>query len=407
MRVVIVSREYPPDSTWGGVATGYYKLTQGLAQLGNQVHVICQAVGKPREYVDEGVFVHRVGTNWKRYSALGRINFTVYAWLKLRKIIREHGVEVVEAPYWSAEGSLYSLHKQTPLVVRSQSSAHESISTGTYSGKRELVKLKILAWLADFTAKRADRIVADSKVNYDGMITRLHIDAGKIEVVYPATDTQRFKLVPSNIRDELGVGNGVPVVLSVGRLEAKKGAHILCQAIPGIVQSASSARFILIGRDTNSAPGGGSFKDYITEKARDGGFMDNLMFIDFLPEDKLIQLYSACDLFVLPSLEESFGAVIIEAMACGKPVVATSTGIAIELEPLALKGLKVVPVGDAPKLAEAAIAMLSLTEEDRKHVARQNRALVEERFSLAVWVDKMTEVYEELLKTCKGTMPSP
>jgi len=402
MKLAIVSREYPPDSAWGGVATGYYNLAQGLAQRGNQVHIICQAVGNPTDYVDGDVFVHRVGTNWKLYSALGRINFTIYASLKLREIIRKYGVEVVEAPYWSAEGFLYSLRKQIPLVVRSQSSAREAIETGTYSGKRELVNLKILSWVADFTAKRADRIVADSKANYDGVIDRLHINPGKIEVVYPATDTQRYKPVPSNIRDELGIGNGVPVVLSVGRMEAKKGLHILCEAISDIVQSSPSARFILVGRDTNSAPGGGSFQRYIAEKAKDRSFIENLMFIDFLPEDKLIQLYSACDLFILPSLEESFGAVVIEAMACGKPVVATRTGIASELEPLALKGLKVVPVGDAQKLAEAAARMLSLTGEDKKQITRENRVLVEGRFSIPVWVNKMTEVYRELSGEAKG-----
>lgn len=399
MKLAIVSREYPPDSAWGGVATGYYNLAQGLAQQGNQVHVICQAVDKPRDYMDEGVFIHRVGTNPKRYSALGRINFTIHAWLKLRKIIKNYSIEVVETPYWSAEGFPYSFHRQTPLVVRSQSSAHESIKTGTYSGKRELVKLRILSWLADFTAKRADRIVADSKLNYNEVINRLHINPAKIEVVYQATDTQRYKPAPSNLRDELGIVSGVLAVLFAGRLESKKGVHILCQAIPDIVKSVPLTKFILVGRDTNSAPDGGSFKDYITKRAKEHGFVENLMFIDFLSADKLIQLYSACDLFVLPSLEESFGIVTIEAMACGKPVVATSTGIAPELKPLALKGLKVVPVGDAQKLAQAVIRMLLLTEENKKQIANENRELVEERFSLSVWVDKMTKVYEEVLKT--------
>lgn len=398
MKIAIVSREYPPDSAWGGVATGYYNLAQGLAQQGNQVHIICQAVGKPRDYMDEGVLVHRVGTNPKRYSAIGRINFTLHAWLKLREITKKYGIEVVETPYWSAEGFLYSLRRQTPLVVRSQSSAHESIKTGTYSGKRELTKLRILSWLADFTAKRADRIVADSKLNYNEVINRLHINPAKIEVVYQATDTQRYKPAPSNLRDELGIVSGVPAVLFAGRLESKKGVHILCQAIPDIVQSVPSTRFILVGRDTNSAPDGGSFKDYITKRAKGHGFVENLMFIDFLSADKLIQLYSACDLFVLPSLEESFGIVTIEAMACGKPVVATCTGIAPELKPLALKGLEVVPLGDAQKLAEAVIAMLSLTEEDKRQIAKENRELVEERFSIPVWVDKMITVYNKVLE---------
>lgn len=397
MRIAIVSREYPPDSTWGGVATGYYNLAKGLVQQGHQVHVICQAVGKTNDYRDEGVFVYRVGTNWKRYSALGRINFTIYAWLKLKKVIRESGVEIVETPYWSAEGFLYSLRTEKPLIVRSQSSAHESIETGTYSGIRELINLKILAWLADLTAMKADRIVADSRVNYERVISRLKIEPAKIEVVYPATDVQRFKPVASGIRNELGIGNDVPLVMYVGRLETKKGVQNLLLAIPNIVQKLPLSKFVLIGRDTNNAPGGGSFKSYIVQMSKERGFVDNVTLMDFLPEDKLIQLYSACDLFVLPSLEESFGAVLIEAMACGKPVVATRTGIAMELETLSLKGLEVVPLNDIQMLSDAVVKMLLLTEEDKKQICIENRELVENRFSLHVWVDKMIDVYEKVL----------
>ena len=398
MRIAIVSREYPPDSAWGGVAIVYHNLAPALSRQGHEVHVICQAVGKPKDYVDEGVFVHRVGTNPKRYSALGRINFTVHSWLKLRKIIKDYSIEVVETPYWSAEGFLYSLRKQTPLVVATQSSARDAIRTKTFSGMRELLGLKTISLLADFTAKRADRIIANSQATYSEIIKKVHTDPGRVDLVHYSIDIHRFKFVKSAVRERLQIPIDTPIALFIGRLEARKGVHILCQAIPDIVQSVPSTKFILVGRDTNSAPEGGSFKDYITEKAKEHGFVENLMFIDFLPEDKLIQLYSASDVFIFPSLHESFGLPIIEAMACGKPVVATCTGIAPELELLGPRGLKVVPVGNAERLAEAVIAMLSLTEEEKKQIAKENRGLVEQNFSISVWVDKMLKAYNEALK---------
>ena len=120
------------------------------------------------------------------------------------------------------------------------------------------------------------------------------------------------------------------------------------------------------------------------------------MFIDLLSDDELIQLYSACDLFVLPSLYESFGLVTVEAMACGKPVVATSTGVVPELA-LDGEGGIMVPPGDARELAKAIIMLLSLKDEDRKMIARRNRGLVEARFSIAAWADKQTEVYDRAL----------
>ena len=182
-------------------------------------------------------------------------------------------------------------------------------------------------------------------------------------------------------------------------MEARKGLHILCQSIPHIIQKMPSVKFLLIGRDTNSSPLGGSFKDYVINKAHEQGFVNNLVFIDFLPEDELIRLYSACDVFVFPSLHESFGLPVIEAMACGKPVVTTPTGIAPELEPFALQGLQIVSIGDAEGLAHAIITILSFKEEDKRQIASKNRMVIEEEFSLQVWVNRMTEVYQKVWKT--------
>ena len=84
MRVALLSREYPPDTVWGGIATMYHTLSHALADSGHEVHVICQAASEPRDFIDNGVFVHRVGTNPKRYSAMARIDYSIHAWLKLR-----------------------------------------------------------------------------------------------------------------------------------------------------------------------------------------------------------------------------------------------------------------------------------------------------------------------------------
>jgi len=401
VKVAFLSREYPPDTAWGGVATVYYSLAYGLVERGHEVHVICQAVGKPRDLVDDGVFIHRVGTNPKRYSAMARINYSVHAWLKLRKVIKEHEIEIVEASRWGAEALLYSLIKRTPLVVRVGISASDILRTKTYSGIKELLALKILSRLDDFSAKRADRVVAISKDPYTQAIEKLHIDPEKVDIVHHAIDTNKYRFVESDTREKLGISGDAPLVLFVGRLEARKGVHILCQAIPEIIRSIPMSKFVLVGQDTNTAPDGGSVKRYITEEAKTGGFIDKLVFIDFLSADELIPLYSACDLFVLPSFQESFGLVVVEAMACGKPVVATSTGVVPELALDGESGI-MVPPGDAGEFTEAMIKLLSLKDEDKRLIARRNRQLIETRFSISAWADKMIEVYEKALRKNRG-----
>jgi len=402
MKVAFLSREYPPESAWGGIATIYHTLSHALADSGHEVHIVCQAVGGQRDFVDKGVFVHRVGRNPKRYSLLARVDYSIHAWLKLREIIKRYDIEIVEASYWGAEALLYSLKKRTPLVVRSHTSALDIIRTKTYSGIKELLSLKILSYLEDFSAKRADRVIANSKGVYTRLINRLHIAPERVDIVWHAVDTSKYRYIESDIRERLAIPREVPMVLFVGRLEARKGIHVLCQAIPQILRSMPKVKFVLVGRDTNTAPDGGSVKSHINEQARNNGFRDNLVFIDFLPEDELLKLYSACDLVISPSLHESFGLVVVEAMACGKPVVATSTGIVPELG-LDGKGGIVVEPGDAVGLAEAIIKMLSLDEKDIELVAGKNRELVETGFSISAWVDKVVGVYNKALSNRRSS----
>ena len=396
MKVAFLSREYPPDTAWGGIATVYHSLACALVQRGHEVHVICQAVGETKELIDNGVFVYRVGTNPKRYSAVARINYSFFAWLKLREIIKQYDIEIVEATYWGAEALLYSLRRRTPLVVRTDVSASDILRTRTYAGTKELLSLKLLSLLEGFTAKRADRVIAISNGMYTRAVEELHIDPGKVDIVPHAVDTAKYSYIESDVRERLGIPRDVPLVLFVGRLEARKGVHVLCQAIPEVIGSMPSARFVLVGRDTTT-PQGGSVKSYITKQAERRGFSDNLALIDFMFPDELTALYSACDVFVLPSLWEGFSMVVLEALACGKPVVATSVGGVPDIGLTPPSGIVVAP-NNTKELTEAILALLSLNDEDKRLAARKNRELIESRFSIPGWVDKVVEVYEKALK---------
>jgi glycosyltransferase involved in cell wall biosynthesis len=401
MKVVFLSREYPPESAWGGIATMYYTLSHALADSGHEVHIVCQAVGGQRDFVDKGVFVHRVGRNPKRYSLLARVDYSIHAWLKLREIIKRYDIEIVETTYWGAEAFLYSLRKRTPLVVRLDVSASDILKTGTYSGIRELLSLKLLALLEDFTAKRADRVIAISSDLYDYATERLHIGSDRVDLIHHSIDTAKFRFIEAEIRGRLGIPTNAPLVLFVGRLEARKGVHILCQAFAEIVRNMPATRFVLVGRDTKTAPDSDSMKSYVCREAGSEGYRDNLLFIDYLSQDELIPLYSASDVFVLPSFREGFSMVVLEAMACGKPVVVTPTVAVPDLELDGKSGIMVSP-GDASGLAKALMKLLSLTEEDRKQVARKNRALVESRFSIPAWVSRVVDVHQKALERWHG-----
>jgi glycosyltransferase involved in cell wall biosynthesis len=398
LNIVLLTREYPPDTHWGGCASVNHALARGLAGYGHRVHVICQAVGKPKEYRDEGVVVHRVGNNPTQYTALARIDYSICAWTKLRQLLRAEDVQIVQADYWSAEGFLYclSLRRKAPLLVMGQSGPTESLETKTYSGWIGAWNLRLLSVLADWTAGRADRVVFDSYPNFRQLQRRLHISPSRVAVVPLGVDTQVYRFVASSIRRDLGISQTCPLVLTVGRLEPRKGQHILCDAIPGIAERFPEARFVLVGRDSSTAPGGGSFREWIESRTQERGFADRLLFLDFIPIADLVALMSACDVFVVPSLEESFGLVTAEAMACGRPVVATAKGIAPELGLDGTNGV-VVPVGDSNALAAGVTEVLSLPPQERQEIAERNRSIIETGFSSARHTQGMLEVYQDLL----------
>jgi glycogen synthase len=396
MKIAIVTREYPPDTAWGGISTVFHSLAITLVKYGHEVHVVCQAVEKPQDILQEGVFVHRVGTNAARYSAVARINYNFHAWLKLRDVIRQYEIDIVQASIWGAEAFVFSLKKLVPLVIMIDISASDVLATKTYSGIKEAISLKVLAFLEEFSSRRADRIIAISRNIYDKAVQKLKIPAGKVDIVYHGIDTQKFRFVPSDIREKLKIPDNAPLVLFVGRLEARKGILVLTRSMAGILENKPSTRFLFVGRDTNTAPGSASVRAFIMEKARQLGFETNVVFIDHLTQDELILYYSTCDVLALPSFREGNSMVIIEAMACGKPVVATPTGIVPELDLEGNSGL-IVPFDDAEKLTAAILKMISLSDAEKQAVAVKNREMVNNEYSIASWAAKITGIYEKAL----------
>lgn len=403
MRIALLTREYPPDTLWGGEAVGYHELATALARHGHEVHVVSQAVGSPGDLIEDGVFVHRVGTNATRNSARALFNYSLGAYRKLNQLIRERNVEVVDGPYGRTDVALCSLRKRVPLVVEVHGSVHRSvIDTDSCGGRFGRAKTRLLASLVDFGARRADRVIAISPEALDEMVNVVGVNPENVSLVYHVRDLDKYKPTPSNFRERAGIASDMHMVLFVGRLERRKGVHVLCDAIGEVIKAGcDNAKFVFVGRDSNTAPRGGSFREFVLGQAESHGWADRLLLIDFLPDSELVEAYSACDVLVAPSLHEIANSVPLEAMACGKPVVATRTGIVPELALDGTNGVAVAP-GDSRELAGAIVQVLLYQDEHRDIVARRNREIVEARISVDRWVDQMLAVYRSAIGQFHG-----
>jgi glycosyltransferase involved in cell wall biosynthesis len=109
-----------------------------------------------------------------------------------------------------------------------------------------------------------------------------------------------------------------PVVACFGRMTLQKGQDLLVEAIPMILASYPETRFIISGD--------GPTRDHVVQMARDNGVYDSCIFLNAVPRHDYVDLMKSIDILALPSRNEPFGIVALEAWSAGKPVVATSAG---------------------------------------------------------------------------------
>ena len=395
MRNVILTREYPPETAWGGCAIINHDLARMLARNGHEVHVICQGVDKEYDMIAEGVIIHRVGTDAHTHSITARIKYMVAAWKKLDQLYKQGKIDIVQTDYWGGEGIICILQNKSALVIKAQAGAKSIINAKNYPNFKSYFGLSVLLRLANFAINRADSIIFESKANFLDITGQLNINKEKAYIIYNGVDTNHYHYIPTN-RDKFGLPNG-KIVLFAGRMEQIKGIDILVESIPMVLQNMQDTNFVLVGQDRDTAPGGGSFKAWMKSKASEIGVGNNIIFKDAVTPADLRLLYSICDVLVLPSREESFGLVIAEAMSCGKPVVTTPVGIIQELMQENIRGLEIVPIGDTKKLAKGIIKMLSLDDNEKSQIAKENRTIIEQRYSLNRWSEQIINVYNKTL----------
>jgi len=136
-------------------------------------------------------------------------------------------------------------------------------------------------------------------------------------VVYNEIDKDKFgNIDKSIIRDKYGISENDPVILYVGRIHPQKNIHMLLQAFKIVKRKFPNAKLILVGKVI--------FENYLDQLKRVGD--NSVIFAGFVSDEELPYYYAACDVYATCSLSEGFNIPLVEAQACGKPVVAFDIG---------------------------------------------------------------------------------
>ncbi len=290
---------FPPHV--GGIASYVYLLSNALLERGDEVYVLTY----PHEKIDRANLQVEYAPTPQIPGLRGFI-FTITATWKLIRMVRKNDIDLIHAHYLLPPG----------LVA---------VLGGVLTGKKTCITLhgsdvfllssrKILKPFFHMILKKADEVFVVSK-SLEDKILKMNIPGvdKKLKVTWNGVDVEKFN--PENTSDfkkEIGIAEDKPLVLFLGNLVRQKGVHYLLRAKKFMEQPAFLA---IVG-------GGPLLQDLkgMTE-------YENIKDVHFTGArydiDKIIP---AAELLVLPSLSESFGIALLEAMASGKPVVATSVG---------------------------------------------------------------------------------
>jgi phosphatidylinositol alpha-1,6-mannosyltransferase len=158
-----------------------------------------------------------------------------------------------------------------------------------------------------------------------------------LRVLHPGVDTVQFTPADRNtvLRQKLGWGER-PVVLTVGRLQKRKGHDVLLQALPEIIRQVPDVLYVIVGE--------GEERPQLEHKIAELQLESHVQMVGELQDQPLIEAYQQCDLFVLPNRDvngdiEGFGMVLLEAQACGRPVIAGDSGGTAETMQVGTSGL--------------------------------------------------------------------
>jgi len=226
--------------------------------------------------------------------------------------------------------------------------------------------------------RHAQLVVSVSRAA-DKLVKAIIGDAVPRRVIPNAVDTERFT-PPEREPEE-------PVVLFVGRLVYRKGPHVLIRAFRHVADEVPDARLVIVGR--------GSMEPLLKALISRLGLAGKVELAGAVSEAEKPLYYRSSWITAVPSiLNESFGIVALEAMASGRPVVATRHGGLAEVVEHGRTGLLVKP-GDHRELANAIIELLQ-DKGLRRSMGAEARRVVEERYSWDVVLDAITGTYEEL-----------
>ena len=321
-----------------GAETMAIELVRQLADLGVDVHLMAfdNGDGSANEIVQE---VDRQGIAAILNPCRGPLDRGAY-W-RLRDYVRQHRINVIHS----------HKYKTTFYAIAGRLMGRYRLVTTYHNWLCDSRSLRFYAWLDKSLAWVNDVAIAVSRPVAQELLQ--HMPASKVRQLGNGIDLSRFDSTRSRAeaRRMLGLPSDSNVIGFVGRLSAEKGLRYLLDALPLIEQAVPRLKVLIAGD--------GPERRWLADEIRARGLAETVHLLGNRKDTP--DIYAAMNVFVLPSILEAFPMVLLEAMACQRPVVATDVGEVTRIVSDDHTG-RIVPPGQSQALANALVDLLSHPE---------------------------------------------
>jgi len=356
MRIAMLGWEYPPFKS-GGLGVHCFELTSRLAQMGHSIDFYMPVVGQPLPSPHSNIKLIEVAeTILKPYLSFSKKGQRATYGASLAHAVQLYNQQVAKMVIENDKKTPYDvIHGHDWLTVKGAcDAAHETTLPHVHTFHSTEFDRTSYPW--DFVldierqgAGQSTLLIAVSKRTREAVL-RLGADHNKVRVVYNGVDAAKYgnngKPHETSAISRMG-GQGKKIVLFLGRLTEQKGPVQFLHAAKKVVEKNPNVLFLIAGT--------GELMPLLINMTIEMGMQNNVRFLGFVSEEDQKRIYSACDLYVMPSTSEPFGITALEAMASGTPVIISKTSGVSEVVKAAVR----VDFWDIKGMAAKMLAVLS------------------------------------------------
>ncbi len=410
MKIACLTNEYPPH-IYGGAGIHVENLTRELALIDGGRHELnILSFGDQRErqgnMTVDGIaldcdFPCKDPRHRKLLDTLFR-NILMTGSVPAADVIHCH------TWYTHLAGCLIKRIFDVPLII----TVHSLEPQRPWKAEQMGSAFKASSWLEHTALKNADGVIAVSEAMNQAVHELYHIPHEKIRTIPNGIDLTQFQPVCNPaLLDTYRIDPEKPYLLFVGRITRQKGISHLLNAVPFL---APEIQVVLVAADPDTKEIGEEMKTKVGE-LRQAGPHKVIWINEFLPREHIISLYSHASVFVCPSIYEPFGIINLEAMACGKPVVASSvggirevvvhgeTGLLVPFEPEETRAPEPKDPQRFSRDLASAVNSLVRSPEELQRMGLKAREHVEKNYSWRSVAGQTMDYYRELIRSNVGS----